>query len=55
MPWIQLLDTKEVSNSFNITAIPHIVIIDPEGIIVSRGNFHEEKLWEELAKYGFKK
>ncbi|MGJ8732738.1 MAG: TlpA family protein disulfide reductase [Cellulophaga sp.] len=53
MPWIQLLDTKKVSNSFNITAIPHLVIISPEGVIVSRGNFHEEKIWEELAKYGF--
>ena len=55
MPWIQLLDTKKVSNSFNITAIPHLVIISPEGVIVSRGFYHDEQLWEELAKYGFKK
>ncbi|MCL5246055.1 TlpA family protein disulfide reductase [Cellulophaga sp. 20_2_10] len=55
MPWLQLLDTKKVSDSFNVTAIPHLVILSPEGVILSKGFFPEEKIWNELEKLGFKK
>lgn len=55
MPWLQLLDTKKVSDSFNVTAIPHLVILSPEGVILSKGFFPEEKIWNELDKLGFKK
>ncbi len=52
MPWAQLRDTKTVSKSYNITAIPAIFLIDPNGKIIDKG-LHGEAIRnrvEELLK-----
>jgi len=52
MPWTQIRDTKKISDSYNVTAIPHIVLVSPEGIIVDK-NMHGEGIWQALEKEGF--
>ncbi|WP_158614416.1 TlpA disulfide reductase family protein [Ancylomarina euxina] len=37
MPWEQVRDTKSISDVYNITAIPMIILIDPEGKIMDKG------------------
>ncbi|MGQ1909456.1 TlpA family protein disulfide reductase [Marinifilum sp. RC60d5] len=53
MPWTQIRDTKKISASYNVTAIPHIVLISPEGKILAK-NMHGRAIWDELEKVGFK-
>lgn len=40
MPWLQISDLKafkgEVSDMYNFGAIPTAILVDPEGMIVSR-------------------
>lgn len=52
MPWSQVRDTKSVSNSYNITYIPMIFLIDPNGKIIDKGlhGEHLRKRVEELLK-----
>ncbi|TRX71433.1 TlpA disulfide reductase family protein [Carboxylicivirga sp. M1479] len=52
MPWVQVHDTKKISGSYNVTGIPHIVLISPEGIILDK-NMHGDGIWEALEKEGF--
>ncbi|MBI9057214.1 MAG: AhpC/TSA family protein [Labilibaculum sp.] len=37
MPWAQVRDTKNISAGYNITAIPAIFLIDPNGKIIDKG------------------
>ncbi len=53
MPWLQARDTKEVSKAYNVTAIPHILLISPEGKILAK-QMHGQAIWDELANHGFK-
>ena len=56
MPWLQLLDVNDVSGKlYNVVAIPHMVLINPEGKIVAKGHLPGELLWKEMEKEGFKK
>ena len=55
MPWLQLIATEEVSSKYTIVAIPFLVLLDPEGKILTKGHFPGEELWIELEKFGFKK
>lgn len=53
MPWAQVLDTKNISDKYNVTGVPHILLISPEGKILAK-DMHGKGVWEELEKYGFK-
>lgn len=55
MPWIQLRDTVKMFNVYNSRYIPFMVIISPEGKILTKGVLHGEDVWEELRKLGLKK
>ncbi|PKQ63088.1 hypothetical protein BZG02_09990 [Labilibaculum filiforme] len=49
MPWIQVRDTKSVSASYNITYIPMIYLIDPNGKIIDKG-LHGEILRNKMKE-----
>ena len=54
MPWLQVRDTKKVSNLYNITFIPNIFLIGPDGKIIAQ-KLHGNLIWKELEKLGFNK
>jgi thiol-disulfide isomerase/thioredoxin len=54
MPWSQVRDTKKIADIYNVNAIPDMFLIDKNGKILARG-IHGKAIWDELAKYGFKK
>ena len=41
LPWVQMSDLKgwdnEIAKHFNVTSIPHTVVIDQQGKILRRG------------------
>ena len=38
LPWPQILNAKSVpTDLYGISGIPHIMLVDPEGLIVARG------------------
>ena len=53
MPWAQARDTKLVSKQYNVTAIPHILLISPEGKILAK-QMHGQEIWNKLEEFGFK-
>ena len=52
MPWIQIRDTKKISDTYNVTAIPHILLLSPEGKIIAK-NIHGDEIWKKLEKIEF--
>ncbi|MRT94711.1 TlpA disulfide reductase family protein [Ancylomarina sp. 16SWW S1-10-2] len=53
MPWNQVRDTKSISDSYNITYIPMIFLIDPNGKIIDKGLHGEairNRVEEVIAK-----
>jgi peroxiredoxin len=49
MPWVQIRDTKNVSEEYNITYIPMIFLIDPNGKIIDKG-LHGEAIRNSVEK-----
>lgn len=49
MPWVQVRDTKKISDSYNIHHIPVILLIDPQGKIAAKNVFGQE-LYNEVEK-----
>ncbi|WP_430932446.1 redoxin domain-containing protein [Saccharicrinis sp. 156] len=52
MPWTQVRDTNGVSEKYNVTAIPHILLISPEGKILAKQMHGAEKIREALKEAG---
>ncbi|WP_298367404.1 TlpA disulfide reductase family protein [uncultured Lutibacter sp.] len=51
LPWTQLIDDEtNVSDTYAITAIPHLILISPEGEIVYKHHY-SNNLTEELKKF----
>lgn len=49
MPWPQVRDTKSISDSYNITAIPAIFLIDLSGKIIDKG-LHGQNLRDKIEE-----
>lgn len=49
MPWVQIRDTKKVSDEYNITYIPMIFLIDPDGKIIDKG-LHGDAIRNSVEK-----
>ncbi|MRT94710.1 TlpA disulfide reductase family protein [Ancylomarina sp. 16SWW S1-10-2] len=54
MPWSQVRDTKSISNAYNITYIPMIFLIDPNGKIIDKG-LHGEAIRNRVEELISKK